>query len=422
MKYPFTQNTMKTTLLFLLFMLCTLFVQAQPSTPVRYLSISNGNWDSPSTWFITGGGGPGVSPYPAPGANNVVTITTTVNLNIDYDVSGSDGYLTITANGSLVDAGNRTLTLGEQTGGPEIRLNVQNRRAGTLALDLYKINFIKTQALIYGDIRIASCVTFTINNNIELTATFTIGGNLVNDQGNSFINRRPLDVDGSLIVAGRILGYGNGNGNGNQLNNFLRTNWSEGPTALDCNAVAPLPVELSSFTAAFGGNQVNLRWITASEKNSADFTVERSFDGETFSAVTKVAAAGTSSARREYAATDRGMRKGLNYYRLKQTDLDGTFSYSQVIPVQAGGVEQQLQAYGDNGSLNIVVQTTGALQTLRVLDNMGRVVYTESPTDLTTGLVKRRIPVTGARSRQMYIVQAITSEGVMNSKFMIAEQ
>jgi hypothetical protein len=421
MKYPFTQNTMKTTLLSLLFLLCTLFVQAQPSPPrVTYFSAMSGNWDSPSTWVITSGDGPGVSRFPAPGANNVVNIVNaTVNLNIDYDVSGNNGYLNILSSGSLVDGGNRTLTLGEQTGGPEIRLNVQNRRAGSLALDLYKINFIKTDAVINGDIRVASCVTFSVNNDITLTAAFTIGGNLMNDQGNSSINGRPRPVEGSLIVAGSILGYNNAN----QIRNFLRTDvLIEGPTAVDCNTIAPLPVELSSFTAAFGGNQVNLSWTTASEKNSADFTVERSFDGETFSAVTKVAAAGTSSARREYAATDRGMRKGLNYYRLKQTDLDGTFSYSQVIPVQAGGVEQQLQAYGDNGSLNIVVQTTGALQTLRVLDNMGRVVYTESPTDLTTGLVKRRIPVAGARNRQMYIVQAITSEGVMNSKFMIAEQ
>jgi hypothetical protein len=417
MKYPFILITMKTTLLSFLFMLCTLFVQAQQSTPVRYLSIANGDWNNPSTWFITSGNGPGVSPFPAPGANNVINITTNVRLNIDYDVSGSDGFLSITPNGSLVDGGNRTLTLGEQTGGPETRLNVQARSNRTLALDLYKINFIKTDALIYANINVSSCVTFVISNDITLTATFTIGGNLMNEQGNSSINGRPNPVAGALIVAGKILGYNNAN----QIGQFLRTNTrSEGPVALDCNAL-PLPVELSSFTAAFDNNQVNLRWITASEKNSADFTVERSFNGETFTEVAKVAAAGTSSARLEYAATDLGMRKGLNYYRLKQTDLDGTFSYTQVIPVQVGSVKQQLQAYGDNGNLNIVLQTEAALQTLRVLDNMGRVVYTENLTSPTTGLVTRQIPVTGTNNRQMYIVQAVTSEGVLNGKFLIAK-
>ncbi|WP_169515050.1 hypothetical protein [Hymenobacter norwichensis] len=406
---------MKTTLLTFLFMLCTLFVQAQQSTPVRYDSQVDGNWNNPSTWTIISGDGPGVSRFPAPGANNVVNVTTNVRLNIDYDVSGRNGALSIFPNGSLVDGGNRTLTLGEQTGGPSDRLNVQARSNRTLALDLYKINFIKTDALIYANINVSSCVTFVVSNDITLTATFTIGGNLINDQGNSSINKGQQKA-GNLVVAGKILGYNNAN----QIRQFINTNYTEGPVALDCNA-APLPVELSSFTAAYDNNQVNLRWITASEKNSADFTVERSFNGETFTEVAKVAAAGTSSARREYAATDLGMRKGLNYYRLKQTDLDGTFSYTQVIPVQVGSVKQQLQAYGDNGNLNIVLQTEAALQTLRVFDNMGRMVYTENLTSPTTGLVTRQIPVTGINNRQMYIVQVVTSEGVLSGKFLIAK-
>lgn len=416
MKYPLTPITMKTTLLSLLFMLCTLLVQAQPSrTFISYTSIASGNWNNPAIWQATNAkGNPVFGVYPLPNANNIVTVSHAVNLNIDYSVTGNNGLLTIDPNGSLVDAGQRTLTIGQQTGSPQLRLIVQSRRTSGLALNLYKIDFIKASATINANIRTSSCSSFEVNSDITLTATFFINGNLVTSQGNLTINDR-LPQAGTLDIEGRIVGY-----NANQIAQFLNVFIITRNRVIDCNA-APLPVELSSFTAAYGSNQVNLRWVTASEKNSSDFTVERSFDGETFSAVTKVAAAGTSSARREYNATDRGMRTGVNYYRLKQTDLDGTFSYSQVIPVQVGGVEQVLQAYGDNGNLNIVMQTGGALQTLRVLDSMGRVVYTESPTSLTTGLVTRQIPISGVNSRQIYMVQAITSEGVLNGKFIIAQ-
>ncbi|MBO0361041.1 hypothetical protein J0X19_23985 [Hymenobacter sp. BT186] len=397
-------------------MLCTLLVQAQPPvrTITRYTSIASGNWDDAATWRATDQNGRVIAnSTPAPNGNNIITINHAVNLTINYDVGGNDGFLTIGANGSLTDNGQRILKIGDQRGSQQDRLLVEYRATG-YSIDLFKMEYYKAEGRINGRVRTRSCSTFGNNSDLIITGTLEILGNLMITQGNSSIN-----FYGG--TTGRLYVYGIIDGPRGILNRFSFASEIVVGNPFDCSANAPLPVELSSFTAAFGSNQVNLRWTTASEKNSADFTVERSFDGETFSAVAKVAAAGTSSSRREYVATDRGMRKGLNYYRLKQTDLDGTFSYSQIIPVQVGSVEQQLEAYGDNGSLTIVLQTAGALQTLRVLDNMGRVVYTENPASLTTGLVTRRIQVAGASSRQMYIVQAITSEGVMNGKFMIAQ-
>ena len=99
------------------------------------------------------------------------------------------------------------------------------------------------------------------------------------------------------------------------------------------NAANPLPVELRAFTAtAEGGQAVRLAWATASEKNSASFEVERSADGRTFARVGMVAAAGTSSAPRSYALLDASLpaRQPTLYYRLRQVDADGTFSYSPV--------------------------------------------------------------------------------------------
>jgi hypothetical protein len=101
----------------------------------------------------------------------------------------------------------------------------------------------------------------------------------------------------------------------------------------------PLPVELSRFSAEAEGRTVRLAWVTASEKNSARFEVERSLDGVAFAKVGTVAAAGSSSAARTYAHLDAAAPVGLLYYRLRQVDADGTFSYSPVRTVRIGMAE-----------------------------------------------------------------------------------
>jgi rhamnogalacturonan endolyase len=99
------------------------------------------------------------------------------------------------------------------------------------------------------------------------------------------------------------------------------------------NPATPLPVELTAFTATAEGTQaVRLAWTTASEKNSATFDVERSIDGSAFIGAGTLPAAGTSTAPRAYTLTDAKLPGGVStlYYRLRQVDKDGTFSYSPV--------------------------------------------------------------------------------------------
>jgi formylmethanofuran dehydrogenase subunit C len=96
---------------------------------------------------------------------------------------------------------------------------------------------------------------------------------------------------------------------------------------------APLPVELTSFTATYVQGTVELRWETASETDNDYFTVERSPAVTSFEEMTRVAGAGTTSVAQEYAWTDERPLPGWSYYRLKQTDFDGTFEYSPIISV-----------------------------------------------------------------------------------------
>ena len=94
-----------------------------------------------------------------------------------------------------------------------------------------------------------------------------------------------------------------------------------------------LPVELISFTGTKQAEEVLLKWITASEKNSDYFVVEKSVDGINFTAIGNVSAAGNSNKLLNYTLTDKSPWIGENYYRLKQVDKDGTFEYSNIVQV-----------------------------------------------------------------------------------------
>ena len=90
----------------------------------------------------------------------------------------------------------------------------------------------------------------------------------------------------------------------------------------------PLPVELIFFNAQLNKNVVDLTWTTLSEMNSNYFTIERSSDAIHFTEILKVNAAGNSNHRIDYKTIDAHPLQGVSYYRLKQTNLDGTVSDS----------------------------------------------------------------------------------------------
>jgi hypothetical protein len=87
---------------------------------------------------------------------------------------------------------------------------------------------------------------------------------------------------------------------------------------------SPLPVELLSFDVSLCKSGVCLQWITATEKNSAYFVLERSSNGIDFELMAQIKAAGSSVSEISYLETDFKPLTGTNYYRLKQFDEDGT--------------------------------------------------------------------------------------------------
>lgn len=97
-----------------------------------------------------------------------------------------------------------------------------------------------------------------------------------------------------------------------------------------------LPVELIDFSARVAESKVKLSWVTATETNNDYFTIERSSDGRSFENLGIVFGKGNSTVISEYSFIDNNPLSGMNYYRLKQTDFDGQFSYSEIETVEFG--------------------------------------------------------------------------------------
>jgi hypothetical protein len=95
---------------------------------------------------------------------------------------------------------------------------------------------------------------------------------------------------------------------------------------------APLPITLLSFDAEYQqvNNTVALNWATATETDNKFFTIEKQTGGDNWQAVVNVDGAGNSSQTLYYKAMDENPYPGVSYYRLKQTDYDGNFTYSDV--------------------------------------------------------------------------------------------
>lgn len=105
------------------------------------------------------------------------------------------------------------------------------------------------------------------------------------------------------------------------------------PTFVRYQLLSTLPVTLSEFHVSPGEqhDMVNVRWTTTTERNSSHFEVERSGDARSFETIGTVSGTLNSEKPVSYTFTDAGPSDGINYYRLKMVDLDGSFEYSEIL-------------------------------------------------------------------------------------------
>jgi hypothetical protein len=106
-----------------------------------------------------------------------------------------------------------------------------------------------------------------------------------------------------------------------------------------------LPVKLIAFSGYKDKNLHHLDWISATEQNSSHFEIEHSTDGTDFANLGRVAAAGNSSVKKDYAFEYAKYQHGTNYYRLKMIDQDGSFEYSNTISIKEDGTIASITAF-----------------------------------------------------------------------------
>lgn len=208
---------------------------------------------------------------------------------------------------------------------------------------------------------------------------------------------------------------------------------------LRLTATSLLPVELVRFTGKFippsGGSEggVLLEWETASELNNEGFHVERSTDGREWLEIGFVAGNGTTTATQRYAFFDEKplptpfeAGRGVNYYRLRQTDFDGKEEFSPVVAIDFPSFNDLeslvLQVFPNpvtGGELNVRFQDeTIKPDNFLIFDSWGRLVKNGQLLMTGSGF---QIPLDGPLPDGHYFIQLKDKESrnVLTERFVV---
>jgi len=130
-----------------------------------------------------------------------------------------------------------------------------------------------------------------------------------------------------------------------------------GRFVISANIETTLPVTLTSFSGERVAGINKLKWTTATEANNQGFEIERSLDGKTFSKISFVGSKGdngNSSTALTYNYSDEKSSNGTNYYRLKQIDKDGKYSYSSVVMLKGENTRLEITSLYPNPAKDVI--------------------------------------------------------------------
>lgn len=191
-----------------------------------------------------------------------------------------------------------------------------------------------------------------------------LGGSKSNQTGSS---NASISDSYTLVGPGTIVV----SGNANRADEIITYQVSSS----DCpDCTSTLPIELLEFNAKRNDRYVDLTWQTASETNNNYFTVEKSIDGLNFSSIGNLSGAGNSSSVLSYKLIDSSPTQDrISYYRLKQTDYDGTFTYSDIVSVKPN-VKKEIIGYYNSYGQKVAHDAKGIL-IIRYSDGTTQKVY-----------------------------------------------
>jgi hypothetical protein len=141
-------------------------------------------------------------------------------------------------------------------------------------------------------------------------------------------------------------------------------------------ACTSLPVTLAHFNAICEKQTAILQWETTAESNSSVFEIEHSLDGQTWQKVGTQTAKGESINSVNYQWVHRTPRSGLNYYRLKMIDLDGSYAHSRIANLTFSSPDlNAVFIYPNPVSEMLFVENKKDVVSLRIVNLQGKTVY-----------------------------------------------
>lgn len=356
---------------------------------------NSGNWSNSANW---NGGNIGGD------VDNDDDVT--MNDNVDITIQDPQNYTIATfspsKNGSLTIDSGATLTV---TGVFDIAKETTITVDGTLIIggdfDVKKALTLNVTGavIVQQDLKMAKDAVLNIN-----------GDNGIEIQGNATFNKdSQINGAGPLCVGGTCTQNG---------------------TPDLCNddqvcSLTSLPVEYASINAELHEDGVEINWTTATEKNNDFFRIQRSYNGETWHDIGTLDGAGNSSDPQFYFYLDTDPFLGVNYYRIVQTDFDGTESISNIVSVN---IE-------DNSAFDISVYPNpthvgeplhvhfngvyeGHVLHLTILDLSGRIVHVDA-VEVNEYHGNHVVVDTGNLAVGTYIIVAINGNEKVNHKLIV---
>lgn len=177
-----------------------------------------------------------------------------------------------------------------------------------------------------------------------------------------------------------------------------------------------LPVTVSDFSGQNATGYNRLNWTTATESNNRGFELERSADGKNFSSIAFIATRsenGNSASALNYNYNDVRPLNGTNYYRLKQIDKDGKFTYSNVVVLKSKISDIRFSSVYPNPAsreLKLVISSPSAEKiTLIVTDLTGKILIQQS-TQVVIGDNQTQLNIQSLATGS-YLIKAICASG-----------
>ncbi len=174
--------------------------------------------------------------------------------------------------------------------------------------------------------------------------------------------------------------------------------------------IAPLAVNfIEPYQATKVEAGVKIEWTTANETNSSHFDIERSVDGINFRKIASIAAQINSHTIHHYSTIDTKPARETNYYRLKQVDLDGKFTYTPLLVVSYNSVD--VQFYPNPVANTLFVESKSSIERITIQDLLGKTIMTiENP--------GKNVDLTGLSSGQYIILFQKSKEEIEVSRFI----